>query len=559
MDDVKLVAANVTKSVGLKLNLDKCKSSIEDSIIFLGTPIPKDGEQVNTVADHLLQRAELYEKVMQWNPNVYNAKMYTMLRQVVLARLNFAPSVDYFPFTEDENGNSAMDTQSDEIVRNKAKNDKIDDVLVHMVQNILPLGNSGMDEGQLKEFLAAPHDAGGLEMMLPGLTFQHQLDFANDKWKDLSANITDNRYESVKKRYFNATQPTRDAQMTSGQRPAYLVDPKQSQLSMGRLLAFTDNIHDEELQVIADLCTGKREQNMSGQCALCGNPLSSQHLLSCPRCQGATLAMHNSMVYNLLNSMIAKRRSKFTPTKFGKRPHDHFSDGFFYGSDGRLFHIDVTIVGREEDMAKRFNEKVAAFQKSGNNDNFIPVVVSYTGKVFPQSLELLHKAAPEITQSLLSRILLAPLAKGIVTAQKLLSEAAGRKLVEKEPPKPVKSKVRQPKATQSGGGGGHDRPPDPTSNGGSKARKANSSVSNPNCSIENTSSDKSPAPALSPIVPANVEKQHKSPSQNSRSDSLSNPNGSQPKSPVSKSSNKQTQQQCVITIDDLPNPYTEPA
>lgn len=36
---------------------------------------------------------------MDWNGEIYNSKMYTMFRQVVLARLNYAPSVDYLPVT----------------------------------------------------------------------------------------------------------------------------------------------------------------------------------------------------------------------------------------------------------------------------------------------------------------------------------------------------------------------------------------------------------------------------------------------------------------------------
>lgn len=166
------------------MNPTKCKSSKTDSLLVLGTPISKSGEPPKTVADALLQRAETYEMVMKWNGEVYNSKLYTILRQVVLARLNYAPSVDYVPIS-DRDGVSVVDWDAEVVRQNKAKNTKIDEAIARMVKHVLPLGNVDMDEQQLMQALAAPFDQGGLEFMLPGLTYDHQIEFTNEKWTDL--------------------------------------------------------------------------------------------------------------------------------------------------------------------------------------------------------------------------------------------------------------------------------------------------------------------------------------------------------------------------------------
>lgn len=260
-------------------------------------------------------------------------------------------------------------------------------------------------------------------------------------------------------RFFKTFCDQLDKQKAFGPKPAFQLDPGEGQLALGYLLAHTDSIRDEELKILVDLCINRKLQDRTGDCVLCKGALSTQHLLSCPKCQGATLAMHNSMVYNILSSMPKKRNASATPKKFGQNVHDHFSDGSFEGKDGRRIHIDVTIVGCEADMDARLRQKDAAFAKSGCKDGFIPIVVSYTGKLHPQSLERLQKAAPEITHGGLSRMLLGPLAKGIAAAQKLFNEASVDKLVEKKPLKPVKGGQQRPVVAQGGGGGGTGKPP----------------------------------------------------------------------------------------------------
>lgn len=39
-----------------------------------------------------------------------------------------------------------------------------------------------MDDEQLKQFIVSPYDYGGTQLMMPGKTYQAQLEFVSEKW-----------------------------------------------------------------------------------------------------------------------------------------------------------------------------------------------------------------------------------------------------------------------------------------------------------------------------------------------------------------------------------------
>ena len=114
--------------------------------------------------------------------------------------------------------------------------------------------------------------------------------------------------------------------------------------------------------------------------------------------------VHNDALVYLLGSMQGNRSAtrQQTPLNRGR----HLSDGFFTGKDGNVYTIDASIAWNG-DLAGRYRQKMTHAE---NPEFFIPFVFTMDGKIYPESRRRIQAAAPEITDDVLARATLIPLA-----------------------------------------------------------------------------------------------------------------------------------------------------
>lgn len=116
--------------------------------------------------------------------------------------------------------------------------------------------------------------------------------------------------------------------------------------------------------------------------------------------------VHNDALVYLLGSMQGNRSATRQQTPLNGPSGRHLSDGFFTGKDGNIYVVDASIAWNG-DLAGRYRQKMTHAE---NPEFFIPFVFTMDGKIYPESRRRIQAAAPEITDDVLARATLIPLA-----------------------------------------------------------------------------------------------------------------------------------------------------
>ena len=140
------------------------------------------------------------------------------------------------------------------------------------------------------------------------------------------------------------------------------------------------------------------------RCRICGK--TGTHDPKCTGYMDMVWKVHNDALVYLLGSMQGNRSATRQQTPLNGPSGRHLSDGFFTGKDGNVYTIDASIAWNG-DLAGRYRQKMTHAE---NPEFFIPFVFTMDGKIYPESRRRIQAAAPEITDDVLSRATLIPLA-----------------------------------------------------------------------------------------------------------------------------------------------------
>lgn len=116
--------------------------------------------------------------------------------------------------------------------------------------------------------------------------------------------------------------------------------------------------------------------------------------------------VHNDALVYLLGSMQGNRTATRRQTVLNGPEGRHLSDGYFTGQDGNVYVVDTSIAWNN-DLAGRYRRKMRHAEVP---EYFIPFVFTMDGKIYEESRKRIQAAAPEITDDVLARATLIPLA-----------------------------------------------------------------------------------------------------------------------------------------------------
>ena len=282
---------------------------------------------------------------------------------------SLVPALNYGPLVENGSRHDALEFYQD-----------IDRQILAALRQILRLGADVSDE-EVRAFAIARKCDGGLEFMLPGEYFHVMMDHGD-------ALIYGDPTGQLKKEYFDSFYYHRHNFVPPDKPPVAAVLP------------YADLLTDTQFTKLVNFYFGGRVP--PERCPICGK--TGTHDPKCTDYMDMVWKVHNDALAYLLGSMQGNRTAtrRQTPLNGGR----HLSDGFFTGKDGNIYTIDASVAWNG-DLHGRYRQKMTHAEAP---EFFIPFVFSMDGKIHPESRRRIQAVAPEITDDVLSRATLIPLA-----------------------------------------------------------------------------------------------------------------------------------------------------
>ena len=369
--------------VGLAIQPDKCDwTGKRDPIYFLGHPFQQGQEE--SIARALFDKTKEKLKTLLRFPQLRRTAAYVIYNRTIL------PSVNYGPLVEMASPASVRTIYDD-----------MDAELLRGLTASLALEPYQLSERDLLQLAVGRRAVGGLELMLPGAYFD-----AMTAHKTLQ--LEDNPTGKLKEEFFESAR----YRALGFQRPP---GP-----AVAAVIPHADMLSDTELGALLRM-RFRADEYRPERCPLCEKG-PEDHTAECPGYMRQIWGVHNDILRILMDAMRGKRGATVGQRRMSSGDGYYLSDGWFLADDGRTYQVDVSVVWRGS-IEERYNAKMS---HSDTPHLLIPFVVSSDGTICPRSRARIQKAAPEITDDVLARVVLIPLAKR--AAQRL--QAVARASVE---------------------------------------------------------------------------------------------------------------------------------
>ena len=357
-------AIQIYGEIGLKIQPDKCTITGQgDPVFFLGHPFQEN--QPLTIAEHINKTAKRKLAILNHFDGLKRASAFVMLNRSLVPALNYGPLV--------ENGglHEALGYYQD-----------IDKQILAALRHVLRLGADVSDE-EIRAFAIAQKCDGGLEFMLPGEYFPVMIAHGD-------ALIYGDPTNQLKREYFDSFYYRRHGFVPPDKPPVAAVLP------------YADLLTDTQFTKLVNFHFGGRVP--PERCTKCGK--TGTHDPKCPGYMDMVWKVHNDALAYLLGSMQGNRTATRRQTVLNGPEGRHLSDGYFTGQDGNVYVVDTSIAWNN-DLAGRYRRKMRHAEVP---EYFIPFVFTMDGKIYEESRKRIQAAAPEITDDVLARATLIPLA-----------------------------------------------------------------------------------------------------------------------------------------------------
>lgn len=361
-------AKELYAEIGLEIQPKKCQiSGGTEPVVFLGHPF-QEGQSL-TIAEYLVETAKRKLKILTQFEQLRATAAFIMLYRSVVPALNYGPLVE---------------CGEDDAAYPYYK--MIDALIMPTLRKILSLPEERVSDEELYAFAVAMRQHGGLEFMLPGEYFKTM--------KEHGKNLVEaNPVERLKQEYFRSEE----------YKNHHFKEPDCPPVAAA--LPYADLLKDEELTELLAMRFGIKDCPEE-KCPSCGKS-QGRHDPTCTGYMSMLWSTHNDILRLLLSQMLGKRMAAVRQVSMEGQDGRHLSDGYFRGKDGVVYQVDVSVVWTGS-MDARYNEKM---RHSNRPEAFIPFVVSAAGKIHPESRRRIQEVAPEMTNDVLARVTLIPLAR----------------------------------------------------------------------------------------------------------------------------------------------------